>query len=149
MLKHVKVFDIVYEVMKIRKNGVIQRVNKCLFSMMRLTMFFSLLMFFSMSVTARGQQTTLKLKDVSLQEVFSEIKQKMGYRFVYNDQMLRDAGKISVEVTSSDVREILSRCLEKTTLDFYIEDNVVVIVTKKKSNVQDEKRRLLLSGVRL
>lgn len=143
MLKHVKVFNIVYEVMKIRKNGVIQRVNKCLFSMMRLTMFFSLLMFFSMSVTARGQQTTLKLKDVSLQEVFSEIKQKMGYRFVYNDQMLRDAGKISVEVTSSDVREILSRCLEKTTLDFYIEDNVVVIVTKKKSNVQDEKKKVV------
>gem|GEM_PF-3883821 len=54
MLKHIKVFNIVYEVMKIRKNGVIQRVNKCLFSMMRLTMFFSLLMFFSMSVTARG-----------------------------------------------------------------------------------------------
>ena len=67
----------------------------------------------------------------------------MGYRFVYNDQMLRDAGKISVEVTSSDVREILSRCLEKTTLDFYIEDNVVVIVTKKKSNVQDEKKKVV------
>ena len=35
------------------------------------------------------------------------VRQKMGYMFVYNNQMVKDAGKISVDVTSDDVNYIL------------------------------------------
>ena len=83
-------------------------------------MLFLLMMFGSLTATALGQRTTIKLDNVDLQIAFNEIKQKMGYTFVYNDQVVKNVGKISVNVTSDDVKYILKKCLEGTSLDFYI-----------------------------
>ena len=95
-----------------------------------------LMTFVSFTATALGQRTTIKLDNVELQVAFNEIKQKMGYTFVYNDQVVKNVGKISVNVTSSDIRQILAKCLEGTSLDFYIEDNIVVIVAKTEQSTR-------------
>ena len=77
----------------------------------------SLLMtFVSFTATALGQRTTIKLDNVELQVAFNEIKQKMGYTFVYNDQVVKNVGKISVNVTSDNVTHILKKCLERLSI---------------------------------
>ena len=115
---------------KIRTSGFFRRTHGNFLLMMRLTMLCLLMTFVSFTATALGQRTTIKLDNVELQVAFNEIKQKMGYTFVYNDQVVKSVGKISVNVTSDNVTHILKKCLEGTSLDFYIEDNIVVIVVK-------------------
>ena len=106
-----------------------------------------LMTFVSFTATALGQRTTIKLDNVELQVAFNEIKQKMGYTFVYNDQVVKNVGKISVNVTSSDIRQILAKCLEGTSLDFYIEDNIVVIMAKTEQSVREtEKKPVTVKG---
>ena len=51
-------------------------------------MLFLLMTFVSLTATALGQRATIKLDNVDLQVAFNEIKQKMGYTFVYNDQVV-------------------------------------------------------------
>lgn len=110
-------------------------------------MLFLLMTFVSFTATALGQRTTIKLDNVDLQVVFNEIKQKMGYTFVYNDQVVRNVGKISVNVTSSDIKDILAKCLEGTSLDFYIEDNIVVIKARaEQSSREPEKKPVTVKG---
>lgn len=115
--------------------------------MTKLTMLFLLMVFVVLPVMASGQHTGIRLKDVDLQVAFKEIKQKMGYTFVCNDQMVKNAGKISVDIVSDDVNLILKKCLESTDLDFYIEDKVIVIVSKpEKRSAGDEKKNVTAKG---
>ena len=122
---------------KFRTNGFFRRTHEKFLLMTKLTMLFLLTTFASVSATALGQQTTIKLDNVDLKVAFNEIKQKMGYTFVFNDQVVKQAGKISVNVTSADVRQILTKCLEGTALGFYIEDKIVVIVAKAEQAARD------------
>lgn len=132
---------------KIRTSGFFRRAHGNFLLMMRLTMLCLLMTFVSFTATALGQRTTIKLDNVELQVAFNEIKQKMGYTFVYNDQVVKNVGKISVNVTSSDIRQILAKCLEGTSLDFYIEDNIVVIKAKTEQSVREtEKKPVTVKG---
>ena len=70
-------------------------------------MLFLLMAFVPFTATALGQRITIKLDQADLEEVLDVVRQKMGYMFVYNNQMVKDAGKISVDVTSDDVNYIL------------------------------------------
>lgn len=109
-------------------------------------MLFLLMTFVSLTATALGQRTTIKLDNVDLQVAFNEIKQKMGYTFVYNDQVVKNVGKVSVNVTSSDIKYILAKCLEGTSLDFYIEDNIVVIKSKAEQARETERKPVTVKG---
>lgn len=131
---------------KIRTSGFFRRIHGNFLLMMRLTMLFLLMTFVSLTATALGQRTTIKLDNVDLQVAFNEIKQKMGYTFVYNDQVVKNVGKVSVNVTSSDIKYILAKCLEGTSLDFYIEDNIVVIKSKAKQARETERKPVTVKG---
>lgn len=109
-------------------------------------MLFLLMTFVSLTATALGQRTTIKLDNVDLQVAFNEIKQKMGYTFVYNDQVVKNVVKVSVNVTSSDIKYILAKCLEGTSLDFYIEDNIVVIKSKAEQARETERKPVTVKG---
>lgn len=109
-------------------------------------MLFLLMTFVSLTATALGQRTTIKLDNVDLQVAFNEIKQKMGYTFVYNDQVVKNVGKVSVNITSSDIKYILAKCLEGTSLDFYIEDNIVVIKSKAEQARETERKPVTVKG---
>ena len=109
-------------------------------------MLFLLMTFVSLTATALGQRTTIKLDNVDFQVAFNEIKQKMGYTFVYNDQVVKNVGKVSVNVTSSDIKYILAKCLEGTSLDFYIEDNIVVIKSKAEQARETERKPVTVKG---
>ena len=109
-------------------------------------MLFLLMTFVSLTATALGQRTTIKLDNVDLQVAFNEIKQKMGYTFVYNNQVVKNVGKVSVNVTSSDIKYILAKCLEGTSLDFYIEDNIVVIKSKAEQARETERKPVTVKG---
>ena len=132
---------------KIRTSGFFRRAHGNFLLMMRLTMLSLLMMFVSFTATALGQRTTIKLDNVELQVAFNEIKQKMGYMFVYNDQVVKSVGKVSVNVTSDNVTHILKKCLEGTSLDFYIEDNIVVIVAKTEQSTRGtDKKAVTVKG---
>lgn len=128
---------------KIRTNGFAQRIHENFLLMMRLAMLFLLMAFVPFTATALGQRTTIKLDHADLEEVLNVVRQKMGYMFVYNNQMVKDAGKISVDVTSDDVNYILKKCLEGTSLNFYVEDNIVVIVTKSDQVVRSTNKKVV------
>ena len=65
---------------------------------------------------------------------------------MYNDQVVKNVGKVSVNVTSSDIKYILAKCLEGTSLDFYIEDNIVVIKSKAEQARETERKPVTVKG---
>lgn len=83
-------------------------------------------------VSANGlaQTVTLNMKDVSVVRVFREIHKQTGFNFFYNSQVLKKAGKISINVKNAAVYDALALCLAGQGIGFSIEHETIVLSAK-------------------
>ena len=71
---------------------------------------------------------TLKLENVSLKKVFKAIEKQSSFRFVYSDDAVPVNQKISINVQSEMVSEVMKKLLVKTALTFkLLSQNLIVI----------------------
>lgn len=132
-----------------KKNGegLLRQFRQKILLIMKLTTVFLLMSFLSVSAITSAQRTTIKVTDVGLKSVFKEIKKKMGYTFIFNEQVVNKAGKVTVDITSDDVKQILDKCLENTLLGYYIQNDVVVILTRAEQIMKEaEKESFRIKG---
>lgn len=89
-----------------------------------------------LQVSASGfsQTVTLSLKNASLQKVFKEINRQTGYEFFFKDELLKQAGKLDVNVKNLLLEDVLKYCLNNKPLTFTIIDKTIVI---KEKNAQE------------
>lgn len=100
------------------------------------------------SATTHAQQVTLNLKNATLSQVFREIRKQTNYDFVYNDEVLRNAGPVTIQVKEKNVREALSQILDKQQLAFTISDNSIVIqFARKHVSPVPQPQQLSVTGI--
>lgn len=99
---------------------------------MKLTFVFTCVLCLQLSANVLSQtRVTLQLQKVSLGNVFLEIEKRTEYRFLFNDNLLQDEARVTVDVKNELVKEVLAKLLVNTNLDFKIvNDNLIVIVSK-------------------
>lgn len=113
-----------------------------------LFMRFSLLLFMFLlplvsSTYAQEKRMNLSLKDVTLKEAFTRIREVSGYKFIYNNADIQGIQVKNLQVKDATIVDVLNMCLIGTGLNYEIEDDVVVIrlaanrsVNKKSFTVQ-------------
>lgn len=91
-----------------------------------------LLFAFLLKVDAKGfaQSITLSEKNASLESVFKKITRQTGYIFWYENKLVRDAKKVTIEVKNGNLDDVLKSCLNNQDLDFAIVGNTIVIKEK-------------------
>ncbi|OJY81054.1 MAG: hypothetical protein BGP14_07455 [Sphingobacteriales bacterium 44-15] len=104
---------------------------------MKLTAVFTCLLTLNLSAKVHSQTSvTLRLKQVSLNQVFLEIEKKTSFRFLYNDKIVHDEAKVTLDVKDEGVLDVMKILLKQTSLDFIVrDDDLIVIVDKVKTNV--------------
>lgn len=116
--------------------GIVLPKSECrkIILVMKLTAAFTCLLCLQLSANVHSQtKVTLKLQQVSLSDVFLEIEKRTEYRFLFNDNMLPGEIKVDVNVKNEPVTDLLTRLLDKTSLDFSIRnENLVVIVSRSR-----------------
>ena len=133
---------------KNNEEGLFRQVRPKILLIMKLTTVFLLMSFLSVSAATLGQQATIKVTNVTLKSVFKEVKQKMGYTFVYNEHDVNQVGKVTLDITTSDVKQVLDECLKNTALGYYIQGDVVVIQTRAEQIIRDaEKESFKITGL--
>src|SRR5579863_9054101 len=75
---------------------------------MRLTAIFLLLALMQVSAKSWSQKLTLNVKDAPLEKVFKDIRKQTGYDFLYNDDWLQDAKRVTIDVTGADLKDVLN-----------------------------------------
>lgn len=90
----------------------------------------------------------LKLNKVSLKEVFQTITDQSEFKFIYNNDVVNDKQKVSVNTDGARVEEILNEILPQFNLEYRVVDKQVIVFpteekTKSdvdsKSNAQQQK----------
>ena len=90
----------------------------------------TLLLFVSiMQVCASGfaQKVTLTKKNVSLKEIFREIRKQTNYNIFYSDKKINDNKRFDVDFKHAPLEEVLKQSFRGLDLKFSIEDKTIYI----------------------
>ncbi|MBK6282896.1 MAG: STN domain-containing protein [Draconibacterium sp.] len=92
---------------------------------------FLLLLAMSINVQASTYSETvkfdLKLNKVSLKEVFQTITDQSEFKFIYNNDVVNDKQKVSVNTDGARVEEILNEILPQFNLEYRVVDKQVIV----------------------
>jgi len=80
-----------------------------------------------------GQKVSLSEKDAPIVKVFSEISKQTGLDFIYNNQTIENAKKITISVTQADLETALKICFADQPFTCKIVNNTIVVTQKELS----------------
>lgn len=97
------------------------------FLVMKFTVFLMVITCFQVSATGYAQQVNLSLKNASLPKVFKELNRQTGVHFFYKDALIKETGRIDIEVKNVSLETALRKCFEGLPITFDIIGNTVVL----------------------
>lgn len=82
-----------------------------------------------LQVSAKGyaQKVTLSLKNASLEQVFNQVKQQTGLSFIWDESMLKQTHRVSIDVKNATVSEVMDYCLKDQSLTYQVIGKIIVI----------------------
>jgi TonB-linked SusC/RagA family outer membrane protein len=107
-------------------------------TLMRINLTCLLLLFSLLQVAASGfaQKITLSKRNITLEQLFKEIKSQSGYDFLYERAELKNARRIDINVNSADLKNVLENVFYRQPLTYTIDQNTIVIRKKEKSLIE-------------
>ena len=85
----------------------------------------------SMGVNAQSKPITISAKNTPIKEALREIEQKSGYRILYNDEVVPDGLRVSVNAENVAVKDLLNLMLQNTELTFVQQSDDLIVITRK------------------
>ena len=100
---------------------------------------FLLLMFLCLNVHASVLAQRLSIQAVKrpIQDVLVEIKDRTGYDFLFNHNILKEAKPVTVNLKNASLEQVLDACLAGQPLVYEIDESTVLI-TRKKTSIKQE-----------
>jgi len=118
-----------YEKITSTLNGVLKRQV-----LMRIQLTLTIIIFFAMQVGANSvaqHYVTLQQKDISIKEVFREIKKQTDLTVFYSAKRLNDARKVNMNLKNAALETVLRECLQGLPLTYVIMDKTIVLKEKE------------------
>ena len=106
---------------------LIRGSNAQMIRSMRLTAAILLATALHVSATGFSQRITLTMHDEPLEKVISEISRLGKIEILYNNDLIRKAGRVTVVVRDADVDEALSMALASTNFNFRLMEGLLII----------------------
>ena len=93
---------------------------------------------------AQKQQVTMNLKNVSLYELFNQIKEQTGLRFLYNAEQLDGLANVSVQAQNEKVSDVLNKVFSGKALTYDCDGKVIIV--KKQEILPQTIKAKIISG---
>lgn len=87
---------------------------------------------------AQEYKVSISSRSITIAGVFSEIRKQTGLHVFYNNELLNDKEKVSVQFAATQVEKVLNAVLQGKNLRFTITDNYVVIFSAKDKEFGDK-----------
>lgn len=103
-----------------------------IFLKMKMVVVFTLMLNVSVSAVTYSQanKVTLRMNNVSLEEVLQVLREQTAVSFFYSIDKVKAIRPVSVDAREQDLKEVLGGLLRNTSLSFTYVDDVVVIKDK-------------------
>ena len=98
---------------------------------MRKLYFTTLLLLFCLILQGQNRQISISAKNKPVKDVLAEIQQNSGYRILYNDEVVPDKLRVTVNAENTAVKTILDAMLKNTGLTYIMQTDELIIIAKK------------------
>ncbi|MDO6430004.1 SusC/RagA family TonB-linked outer membrane protein [Flavitalea sp. BT771] len=114
---------------------------------MKLTIVLLTAVIFSAHASGVAQSVTLTAQKMPLQNVFKVIEKQTGYSIFYNDEYIRNAGLVTVNVHEMPLRDFLGLILKQDNLSYEISrDNILIKRATPMPALSDPAKPVKVSG---
>lgn len=126
-----------------KKNGynttlVSKKPSLSILYLMKCNVFLLILLCFQINAKAYSQNNiTLKVTNASIKKVVVAIEKKGDYRFMYDEALLKNQPKVSIDVTDQPIEKVLAQLLEKSDIEYKIMSNNLVILKSKEVGLKN------------
>ncbi|GAA3923713.1 SusC/RagA family TonB-linked outer membrane protein [Chitinophaga oryziterrae] len=97
---------------------------------MKLILLLLTILFLQVKAETFGQKVTVIADKATLVEIIAQIRKQTDYDFLYNNQTLKDAKPITLQVRNMDIIKVLDRCFEGQPFEYTIKNKTVLILAK-------------------
>jgi TonB-linked SusC/RagA family outer membrane protein len=106
---------------------------------MKLTAFFLMMVCLHVSATGFSQKIVMSVKNKPLSAVFTVIEKQSGYKFFYDNKVVKASNNVTVDFHGNSVKEVMNEIMRDQPLTYTIIDKTIVI--KKKPEPAQEARQ--------
>ncbi|MDX1286310.1 MAG: carboxypeptidase-like regulatory domain-containing protein, partial [Draconibacterium sp.] len=117
------------KIMQSRSSGWLKKLRQV--SALTLVMLLAIVINVQASTYSETVRFDLKMKKVTLKEVFETITDQSEFKFVYNNDVVNDNQKVTVSSEDARVEEILDEILPKHDLEYRVIDRQVIVFPEK------------------
>jgi TonB-linked SusC/RagA family outer membrane protein len=110
---------------------------------MRLTTFLLITGCLAVQASGFAQKVTLSARNASMESVFTDIKQQTGFFFMYDSDLLKKSGNVSINIQNGELSEALEQLTAGKPLSYKIIDKTVIISEVK---VRSGNQQMLVKG---
>lgn len=107
-----------------------------IFFVMKLTTALLICICLHASAKTYSQRVTLSESNVPLQKVFKQIRKQTGYQFLYRDDLIQEAAKITINVKDVPIEEALDECFKDQPLSYTVIERTILVKKKVNAPVQ-------------
>ena len=85
-----------------------------------------------LQLSANGftQSITICGKNLPLQKVFRELEKQSGYQFFYNEKLIRQAERVSLDMKGAALESVLEECFKNQPFSYAIVEKTIVLKRK-------------------
>src|SRR5690606_26302947 len=94
---------------------------------MKLTILIMTTFFLQVSANSLAQNVTLKQKNITLKQVFNQIRSQTGYDVLWQSGKVNEEKRIDVNFVKEELSKVLDEILDNQNLTYSIVDKTVVI----------------------
>ncbi|MDR2270456.1 MAG: SusC/RagA family TonB-linked outer membrane protein [Sphingobacterium sp.] len=93
-----------------------------------------LFMLLASGTTIKAQGISLSLQKAPLKTAITEIRKATKYDFAYNDELLKKAGSVTIDLKNATLEETLRTLFNNQPIAFEIADGIIILKERKTSN---------------
>ncbi len=119
--------------------------HKRLFRIMKLTLFLTVAIVFSLSASnsySQNMRMSLKLENVKLKNLFYEIKKQSDFSFLYNNNELDNESRVTLSVKDRTISDILDIALKGKGLAYEIDGKFILIYPADSNKKEELKQQI-------
>lgn len=117
-------------VLAFRQSGVHLKLKKQLIMQIKLTTVLLTVVCLQISAKTLSQQITLSQKNAPIQKVFEEIKKQSGYKFWYEDAMLKKSKPVDISIRNASLEDVLALLFKNQPFSYEVIGKIIAVKEK-------------------
>ncbi|MDQ6480131.1 TonB-dependent receptor [Dyadobacter sp. LHD-138] len=88
------------------------------------------------SAAAISQKISLSVEKTPMEQVIKMIKKRSGYQFIYNDELLKRAKPVTMNISEGTLEQVLDECFANQPLTYTLVDKIIVVKPKMHESIK-------------